>query len=281
MTPETINTPPAITPLADDLGNSSRPWFLYFTALTRRLGVLRDAVMGWSRLTHQDRVVKVTAEGTVGEAAFRDTDVVLGALSLTNAGAIPKVSATAGTLTESALTDNGATVSSTEPVEVTGMIRAMSTAGVAPAAGKGIEMRYNSGTDRGVLVSIDRATATYKRLVLDAADVLINISGATVLTTDATGANVVGVYKVAGTQVVTARQADAGAAASSPAVSTNNTAQTADGVYSANEQLMLNDLKSSMGTANTSLLALETAINALILDRDRIRTVLQAHGLMA
>jgi hypothetical protein len=45
-------------------------------------------------------------------------DAVLGATALTTDGAIPKVSATDGTLDESALTDDGAKITSAEPVEI-------------------------------------------------------------------------------------------------------------------------------------------------------------------
>jgi hypothetical protein len=107
MTPEAPTTPLAAVPVADSLGNFPTPWYLYFTAVTRRLGVLRDAVMGWASLTHQGRLVAVTAEGEIGESDIDTSDVVLGAANLTNAGAIPKVSATPGTLDESAITDDG------------------------------------------------------------------------------------------------------------------------------------------------------------------------------
>src|SRR5690242_2048894 len=75
MTPETASTPPAFTPVADELGNSSRPWYLYVTAITRRLGVLQEAALGWSALMHFGRIVKVTGEGTVGESDRTDEDL--------------------------------------------------------------------------------------------------------------------------------------------------------------------------------------------------------------
>jgi hypothetical protein len=76
MTPETITTPPAPTPIADDLGNPGRPWFLYFTAVTRRLGVLRDAAVGWANLVNAGRIPKVTAEGTIGESRYSESELI-------------------------------------------------------------------------------------------------------------------------------------------------------------------------------------------------------------
>lgn len=75
-----------------------------------------DTARGGASLTHVDRVVKVTAAGTIGEAAFEDTDVVLGAPGLTTDGALPKVSATDGTLEESAIVDDGTDVTLTRAI---------------------------------------------------------------------------------------------------------------------------------------------------------------------
>ncbi len=75
MIPETITTPPAYTEVADDLGHAARPWYLYFAAITKRLGVLMEAVLGWSNLVHPDRLVKISAEGTLGETARSETDL--------------------------------------------------------------------------------------------------------------------------------------------------------------------------------------------------------------
>ncbi len=74
------------------------------------------------------RLVKVESDGTVDESAIATTDVVLGAASLTHAGAIPKV-ASAGTLTESAMTDDGATnIYTTARGLIAGAAAAISTA---------------------------------------------------------------------------------------------------------------------------------------------------------
>jgi hypothetical protein len=75
LIPESIETPPAFTPVADEMGNAGRPWYLYFAAVTRRLGVLLEAVLGWSALTHQGRLTKVTTAGTIGESARSDDDL--------------------------------------------------------------------------------------------------------------------------------------------------------------------------------------------------------------
>ncbi len=74
------------------------------------------------------RLVKVEADGVVDESAIATTDVVLGAANLTNVGAIPKV-ASAGTLTESAMTDDGATnIYTTARGLIAGAAAAISTA---------------------------------------------------------------------------------------------------------------------------------------------------------
>lgn len=94
MTPESPITPLQSVPPTEQPGLFQRPWFLYFTAISRRLGVLRDAVMGWDALTHQGRIPKV---------------------------------AEAGTLEESAITDDGATISAALPVNTTGVYKVAGT----------------------------------------------------------------------------------------------------------------------------------------------------------
>lgn len=65
-----------------------------------------DAAGGGSSLVDANRVVRVGAKGKVAESSYLVSDVVLGAPNLTHTGVIPKVSG-AGTVTESALTDDG------------------------------------------------------------------------------------------------------------------------------------------------------------------------------
>ncbi len=91
--------------------------------------VALDTVRGGASLTHVNRLTKVTAAGVIGEAAFADTDVVLGATNLTTDGAIPKVSTTDGTLDESAMTDDGsANIFTTARNFIAGAAAAISTA---------------------------------------------------------------------------------------------------------------------------------------------------------
>lgn len=90
-----------------------------------------------------------------------------------------------------------------------------------------------------------------------------------------------GVFKVAGTKVVGARQVDPGTAATSPTVATTTVTQTAGAIYTATEQSMLATLKTAVNQLNTDVSNLKTQVDNLITDRDRWRTIALAHGLMA
>src|SRR5436190_2166954 len=93
---------PADSKVTEPDGRATQQFWLFFGAIAR---IIRELVHGAKSLTTVNRVTKVTEAGTIGEAAFSDTDVMLGAPSLTHAGRLPKVSATPGTLEESALTE--------------------------------------------------------------------------------------------------------------------------------------------------------------------------------
>lgn len=75
MEPQSPSVPPTTVAATDAAGLVTRPWYLYFSAVRARLDELRQAVLGWANLGRP--------------------------------GAIPKVSADAGTLEESSLTDDG------------------------------------------------------------------------------------------------------------------------------------------------------------------------------
>ncbi len=74
-----------------------------------------------------------------------------------------------------------------------------------------------------------------------------------------------GVYRIGGTQVVGPRLS----AVTAPTITTANTALTAGATYTANEQNMLNQLKTSVGAANTCIVNLQTTVNDL---RSRLST---------
>jgi hypothetical protein len=242
-----------------------------------------------------------------------------GLAGLTNPGAIPMVGAVPGTLEESALTDDGATVSSTEPVIVDtgaapqdnqcgvranalGFIGLLCSGADNSALDFDVELSGGSAVARDASVVIIRKNADLLKFQGSVGNVVggaatLNLLGALDLATGRWGlgnvgapgysvdaeldVNAAGVFRVAGTQVVGARQADPGTVAAAPSVSASNTTQTADGVYSANEQQMLGELKTAIANMITSLLSLETQVNNLRTDRDNLRAVLQAHGLMA
>jgi hypothetical protein len=73
------------------------------------------------------------------------------------------------------------------PVEVSGAIRALSATLVTPASGKGLELRYNSGLDQGVVLSFDRSVNAYKDLALNGANLLMKVSGTEVARITSTG----------------------------------------------------------------------------------------------
>lgn len=103
-------------------------------------------------------------------------DYVYGGSNLSNVGRLLKVSA-AKTVTESAVNDDGAHVTSTEPFAATGAIRAMSTTHVAPAAGKSVEIDYSSADDWGTIVAFDRDAVAHKTMRVNGSVVLALIAG--------------------------------------------------------------------------------------------------------
>lgn len=84
------------------------------------------------------------------------------------------------------------------------------------------------------------------------------------------GFNILGIYAVAGTQVVGPRLTGV----SAPSISTTTVTQTAAGTYGANEQAMLGSLKAAVNQLNTDVANLATAVNTII-------SRLQTHGLIA
>jgi hypothetical protein len=176
-------------------------------------------------------------------------------------------------------------------VDSTGSVRAQGNTATT-YSGSGVEVAFSGGS--GFVLAYDRTGAAYEPLAIRGDPLALNDDGGGPVYVGAnaddgsgskvqvTGSiNTSEQYKVDGTQVVTNRQADAGTAASSPVYSLTTTAQVADGVYSANEQTMLGELKTGLTNANTAIDLLKAQIDNLITDRDRLRTVLQAHGLMS
>lgn len=151
------------------------------------------------------RLVKVESDGEMDESGIAITDVVLGAASLTNAGAIPKVAST-GTLSESALKDDGTVLTLlARLLDANKTIR--STGFQDPVAGSGIEVKYDTGVGVGLIVVYNRTGAAWLPLALYGSTISFLPQGGTttnVGTLDLTGG---GVLKVAGTQVVGPRGA--------------------------------------------------------------------------
>lgn len=180
--------------------------------------------------TVQSAIAKAVDALQAAGASVADTllDCVRGALVLTHVGAIPKVSA-AGTLSESALKDDGTVLTllarlfdSNKTIRSTGFQN--------PVAGSGIEVKYDTGANVGLLVVYDRTGAAWLPLALYGSTIsLLPQGGVTtnVGSLDLTGG---GVLKVAGVQVLTVRQgalpATAAAATAAGAVYNQAVAQT-------------------------------------------------------
>ncbi len=88
-------------------------------------------------------------------------------------------------------------------------------------------------------------------------------------------------YAVAGTQVVTAQQADPGTVASTPSTTSSVVSGTAGPLYTGTEQTLINALVAASNFHNADISTLAAQIVNLITDRNRIRAILIAHGLMA
>jgi hypothetical protein len=112
-----------------------------------------DTVRGGTALVDVGRLIKVGATGTLGETAFADSAVVLGATNLTHANHLLKVDGSSGTATESVVTDDGTTV-------------VINKNTVAPAAAAA-----------GTILQLAGADAAAARALIDAYGGFVTISG--------------------------------------------------------------------------------------------------------
>jgi hypothetical protein len=253
------------------------------------------------------QITSVDGKPTITASSFFDSvqkwirwaslNFITGGPSLTTVGAIPKVSA-AGALDESALTDDGTAI--THLRTIAGAVQpkyVVDSGGSTPTASFGrtidaarADITVNLSYDGTNWNLEDTAQAGVVLVFSPTAGLRVFLApaGANPVTPGLVGeltpAGVMDVttgYKVGGVQVVAAQETDPGAVATAPVVNTSLTAQSADLVYSANEVQMLNEMKTTQANQNTSLLSLEAAVNDLITDRDNLRAVLLAHGLMA
>lgn len=233
-------------------------------------------------------------------------DFTLGGSKLTKVGMIPKVTAT-GTLGPSAITDNGATISLTEPESIdigaapqTDQLgikaNALGFAGLFCGGQDNSKLDFDVERVAGVAIARHGSVVAVRKAVgkltwlgstgntINSPVLVFNTLGTLDLSNGRWGfgnvaapaysvdaeldVNAGGVYRVAGTQVVGPRLAAIGA----PSISTSNTASTANATYAANEQGMLNALKTAMGQANTDIANLQATVNSL-------RAALTSHGL--
>ncbi len=88
-------------------------------------------------------------------------------------------------------------------------------------------------------------------------------------------------YRVAGTRVVTARQSTSSTTGASPTGGGSPVVGTAGATYTGVEQGLINGLIAELNASITAINSLDAEVNHLIADRDSLRAVLQAHGLMA
>jgi hypothetical protein len=209
-----------VAPVADD-GTMSRPWYLFLAAVSSALAdFIKGAVYGRPSLGNLNRVTKVTDAGSIGEAAFKDSDVVLGAPSLTHAGAVAKVSSSA-TLTESTISE------STTEVDIAN--RELHVTGISgtPNSEQGL---FEGGTQGAI--RLKKTGSTYGFAIYTGADGEVGLYDGTNIViyckggkaglggnsnpaygADVSGdANVTGVYRRGGMQVVGVQ----GAAVTSP-----------------------------------------------------------------
>lgn len=209
--------------------------------------------------------------------AWATLDTARGGGALVDVGRLTKVGA-AGVLSESSVNDDGAHVTSSEPVAVTGAIRAMSATHVNPAAGKSVEIDYDSANDWGTIVAYDRDGAAHKPLRLNGDGVTQLHNGTEITLVDATGLDLTGagaVYQVAGDQVVGPRLA---AVTSPTGGGTVVAAPSGGGVIDVQARAAIVSIIAAIsGAGNTVDPAARTAIDAI---RDRL-AIATGHGLTA
>lgn len=175
------------------------------------------------------------------------------------------------------------------PVTQTGL----SIAGVLLAAATfarginlGASLKLKASADNDILSAIfinpafdDNGKAgVVRRAIKSLSTELSELAGALAVTGNV---NTADVYSVDGTQVVGNRQADPGTAATAPTAYALGANGTLGATYTAAEQALLNGYIAVQNGMYTSLLSLITQVNNLITDRNRLRTIIQAHGLMA
>ena len=169
----------------------------------------------------------ISLSKTISDLAALTSAAITGRSSLTNAGKIPKVGTTSGSLVESSLTDNGTIVSGTEPLALdTGATPAQSQIKATANALGALEGLSYSVNNQEILMDVKwtgsqliAASTTTARMIKSAStwDVFgavgqvvgSPVTDASRLEVDlATGnTNIQGVYKVVGTQVVGPRLA--------------------------------------------------------------------------
>lgn len=180
-------------------------------------------------------------------------DFIFGGSTLTTLNIIPKVTAL-GTLGPSAVSDDATSI-------------VITSRDVTLTNGKIIK-QYNAALALRNLLTHFTDDIVY----LDNPDGIIHLRPTGKTLTDG-DMDVAGVYMVAAVQVVGPRLS----AITAPSITTSTVTQTANATYAANEQAMLNSLKSSVNQLNSDVVSLQVAVNA-------IRTTLATgtgHGLTA
>lgn len=134
---------------------------------------------------------------------------IMGPLKVVNA--IPRVKSL-NRLQDSALSDDGTVIAGTRLVDITKTIR--STGFQDPVAGKGIELKYDTGTDVGILLTYNRTGAAFLPTAIYGSTVnLLPQTGDVEVTGNI---NTSGIYKKGGvsgisTTITTAKLTPAGA----------------------------------------------------------------------
>lgn len=139
-----------------------------------------------------------------------------------------------------------------------------------------VRIRCDVGVTEAGMMSLTNSNGTKSILLDPSAATAISVVGGGDI-------DVSGVYKVNGVPVagMGPPEPDPGTVATSPSISTGNTASIAGATYTATEQGMLNILKSAVADLNTDVANLKTQVDNLITDRNNLRSVLQAFGVMA